>query len=108
MPLLVITIANKRTRSKESRPWLNKYRPVQTAIVMSRAELAQGYREGWVGRDIREFSLHLHPNEETIVELIRNLCEIAQEGWLSEELLRRDAGIIAGWISKQAFPLSVI
>ncbi len=80
---------------------------VQTAIVMSSAEFAQGYHEGWAGRDIRGFSLHLHPNEDTIVEIIRNLCEIAQEGWLSEKLLRRDAGIIAGWISRQAFPLSV-
>ena len=80
---------------------------VQTAIVMCSTEFAQGYREGWAGRDIRGFSLHLQPNENTIVELIRNLCEIAQEGRLSEELLRRDAGIIAGWISRQAFPLSV-
>jgi hypothetical protein len=80
---------------------------VQTAIAMSSTEFAQGYREVWAGRDIRGFSLHLQPNENTIVELIRNLCEIAQEGWLSEELLRRDAGIIAGWISRQAFPLSV-
>jgi len=62
---------------------------------------------GGTGRDIRGFPLHLQPNKNTIVELIRNLCEIAQEGWLSEELLRRDAGIIAGWISRQAFPLSV-
>jgi hypothetical protein len=68
---------------------------VQAAIVMSSAEFERGYCEGWAGRDIRGFSLHLQPKESTIVELIRNL----------EELLRRDAGIIAGWISRQAFPL---
>jgi hypothetical protein len=80
---------------------------VQTAIAMSSTKFVQGYREGWAGRDIRGFPLHLQPNENTIVELIRNLCEIAQAGWLSEELLRGDAGIFAGWISRQAFPLSV-
>ena len=80
---------------------------IQTAVVMSSAEFEQGYREGWTGRDVRGFSLHLYPNEGTVVEIIRNLCEIAEEGWLSEELLRRDAGIIAGWISRQAFSLSV-
>jgi len=37
-------------------------------------------------------------SEESIVSIIRNLCEIAQEGWLSEELLRCGAGQIAGWI----------
>ena len=44
------------------------------------------------------FKLELPVSEESIVAIIRNLCEIAQEGWLSEELLRRDAGQIAGWI----------
>jgi len=29
-------------------------------------------------------------------DMIRNLTEIAVEGWLSEELLRRDVGILAG------------
>jgi hypothetical protein len=76
-------------------------------ITVSSTEFARVYREGWAGRDIRGFSLHLQPNENIIVELIRNLCEIAQEGWLSEELLGSDAGTIAGWISRQAFPLSV-
>jgi len=47
---------------------------VQTAIAMSSTEFAQGYREVWAGRDIRGFSLHLQPNENTIVELIRNLA----------------------------------
>jgi hypothetical protein len=37
-------------------------------------------------------------SDTIIVAIIRNLCEIAQEGWLSEELLRHDAGQIAGWI----------
>jgi hypothetical protein len=48
--------------------------PVQAAIAISSAEVEQGYREGWAGHDIRGFSLHLQPNEVTIVELIRNLA----------------------------------
>ena len=36
--------------------------------------------------------------EDVIVDIVRNLTEIAVEGWLSESLLRRDAGMIAGWI----------
>ncbi len=34
--------------------------------------------------------------EDVIVDIVRNLTEIAVEGWLSEDLLRRDAGILAG------------
>ncbi len=40
------------------------------------------------------------PNEQGIVAIIRNLCEIAVEGWLSEELLCSDCGLIAGWLSR--------
>jgi len=36
------------------------------------------------------------PTEAGIVEIIRNLCEIAQEGWLTDELIRADAG----WLSR--------
>ena len=38
------------------------------------------------------------PNEQGIVGIIRNLCEIAQEGWLTDELIRADAGLLAGWL----------
>lgn len=79
---------------------------IESAIAISSVDFTRGYHEGWAAQDVRGFSLHLHANEETIVEIIRNLCEIAQEGWLSEELLRRDAGIITGWVSKQVFLLS--
>jgi hypothetical protein len=71
------------------------------AIVMQTVEFQQGFEtginEGLCGSGCR-FKLELPVSEESIVAIIRNLCEIAQEGWLSEELLRRDAGQIAGWI----------
>jgi hypothetical protein len=44
------------------------------------------------------FKFEFPLSEESIIAIIRNLCEIAQEGWLSEELLRRDARQLAGWI----------
>jgi hypothetical protein len=63
--------------------------------------VSTGFRDqarwGLCGGGFR-FKLELPMSEESIVAIIRNLCEIAQEGWLSEELLRRDAGQIAGWI----------
>ena len=47
--------------------------------------------------EIRRFGLGDIVDEETLVGIIRNLAEIAQEGWLTEEFIRQDAGIIAGW-----------
>ena len=38
--------------------------------------------------------------EDVIVDIVRNLTEIAVEGWLSEDLLRRDVGILAGILTK--------
>lgn len=34
--------------------------------------------------------------EDVIVDIVRNLTEIVVEGWLSEDLLRRDIGILVG------------
>ena len=70
-------------------------------IVVQTADFQQGFgtglNGGLCGGGYR-FKLELLVSEESIVAIIRNLCEIAQEGWLNEELLRRDAGQIAGWI----------
>ena len=70
------------------------------AIVIQTVEFQQGFETGLKGGLCGgcRFKLELPVSEESIVAIIRNLCEIAQEGWLSEELLRRDAGQIAGWI----------
>ena len=70
------------------------------AIVMQTVDFQQGFETGLNGGLCGgyRFKLELPVSEESIIAIIRNLCEIAQEGWLSEELLRRDAGQIAGWI----------
>ena len=69
-------------------------------IVMQTVEFQQGFETGIKGglSGGYRFKLEFPVSEESIVAIIRNLCEIAQGGWLSEELLRRDAGQIAGWI----------
>jgi hypothetical protein len=69
-------------------------------IVMQTVEFQQGFETGINGGLCGgcRFKLELPISEESTVAIIRHLCEIAQEGWLSEELLRRDAGQIAGWI----------
>ncbi len=74
-------------------------RLVSTGIlVMQTADFQQEFETGLNG-GLRggtcRFKIELPVSEESIVAIIRNLCEIAHEGWLSEELLRRDAGQIA-------------
>lgn len=79
----------------------HKYIAKAGALVMQTADFQQGYETGLNGglcSGSCRFKLELPVSEESIVAIIRNLCEIAQEGWLSEELLRRDAGQLAGWI----------
>jgi hypothetical protein len=70
------------------------------ALVMQTADFQQGFETGLNGGLCggNRFKLELPISGESIVAIIRNLCEIAQEEWLSEELLRRDTGQIAGWI----------
>ena len=71
------------------------------AISVQTVAFKQGFETGLNGGLCGggyRFKLELPVSEESIVAIIRNLCEIAQEGWLGEELLRRDAGQIAGWI----------
>jgi len=73
-----------------------------TAILTQTEDFRVGYETGLAGGmcidGIQRFKLDQPVTEELIVEIIRNLTEIAVEGWLSESLLRRDAGMIAGWI----------
>ena len=70
------------------------------AIVVQIADFQQGFEAGLNAGLCGgyRFKLDLPVSEESIVAIIRDLCEIAQVGWLSEQLLRRDARQIAGWI----------
>ena len=53
------------------------------AIVMQTADFQRGFETG-LNRGLcggYRFKLELPVSEESIVAVIRNLCEIAQEGW---------------------------
>src|SRR5438105_13686690 len=88
------------SRSREDYVMQHQKIVTTRAIVMHSADFQLGFEAGLNGGLCGgyRFKLELPVSEESIVAIIRNLCEIAQEGWLSEELLRRDAGQIAGWI----------
>jgi len=62
---------------------------------------SEAFREGYesaVNDTIHRFDLPDQPTEAIIVDIITNLTEIAVEGWLTEELVQRDGGMIAGWL----------
>ena len=48
--------------------------------------------------EIRKYGLGDIIEEEMVVEIIRNLTEIAREGHNVENMIRQDAGIIVGWV----------
>ena len=52
----------------------------------------------WGKQGIFRGSLCVDPSEEGIVEIIQNLIEFAEEGHLTEELLRQDVGIVVGFV----------
>lgn len=67
--------------------------------VVTVITLTAAFRDGFTqGREgfYRAIKVGNQVKEDVIVDMVRNLTEIAAEGWLSEDLLRRDAGILAG------------
>lgn len=52
-------------------------------VLMDTPEFSKGFVEGLTGEYARFGCMQKPPNEGDIVEIIRNLCEISQEGWLS-------------------------
>jgi hypothetical protein len=72
------------------------------ATLIDTHQFRTGFVEGLSGEYTR-FPVGQPITENDIVEIVRNLTEIAQERWLTEDMLRHDCGPIAGWISQQAF-----
>jgi hypothetical protein len=68
---------------------------VVTVITLT-ASFRDGFTQGREGF-YRAIKVGNQVKEDVIVDMVRNLTEIAAEGWLSEDLLRRDAGILAGY-----------
>jgi hypothetical protein len=66
---------------------------------VSKLTLTSTFRDGFTqGRQgfYRAIKVGNQVKEDVIVDIVRNLTEIAAEGWLSKDLLRRDVGILVG------------
>ena len=81
---------------------LNSVSTAHLATQIDAHQFRTGFVEGLSGEYTR-FPIKQPITENDIVEIVRNLTEIAQERWLTEDMLRHDCGLIAGWISRQAF-----
>lgn len=79
-----------------------------TALAVSIYTVAfqHGYVEGLTGVTPEGCPPHLRcPIEENdVVDIVTNLVEIALEGTLTDEQLRHDTGLLAGWISRAVYP----
>jgi len=67
----------------------------QITVTTTTTAFREGFQQGKQGF-YRALKAGNQVKVDVLVDMIRNLTEIAVEGWLSEELLRRDVGILAG------------
>jgi hypothetical protein len=78
------------------------------AVQMESQAFSSGFTAGLTNTfcpdDRPQFDVSCMPTEQGIVDVIRNACELAEEGRLTEELLRFSCGLIAGWVSRQTYP----
>jgi hypothetical protein len=65
-----------------------------------------GLRGGVGPDDDLRFRLELPVDERSIVEVVRNLTELAVEGNLTESLLLHDCGMLTGYIFASQQPVS--
>jgi len=72
------------------------------SVQMESRAFAIGFAAGLTGYQDKNqcHDIQGAPTETGIVDIIRNLCEISREGWLTEELLCSDCGLVAGWLSR--------
>jgi hypothetical protein len=77
------------------------------ATQLKRPVLAQtqvfreGYQSGHKHKDKR-FDLTQPISEETTVQIVANLIELALDGEMNETRLRHDCGLLIGWIISNA------
>lgn len=67
----------------------------QVPVITHTPAFRDGFTQGRQGF-YRVINIGNQVKEDVIVDIVRNLTEVAVEGWLSEDLLRRDVGILAG------------
>ena len=66
----------------------------QVTVITRTTAFRDGFTRGRQGY-YRAINIGIQVKEDVIVDIVRNLTEIAVEGWLSEDLLRRDVAILA-------------
>lgn len=69
-----------------------------TLLTMHSSSFRSGYASGLKGQYRHDITLPDQIDEDTVVSIINNLLCIQAERWLTDELVRRDAGILTGWI----------
>jgi hypothetical protein len=67
-----------------------------TLATVVKTAFAEGVSLGRQG--IFRGDLGILPGEEGVIEIIRNLTEVAVEGELTEKLLYQDVGIVVGYV----------
>ncbi len=67
------------------------------AVQMETAQFQAGFVEAQTGTQYR-FDLSQGPTEQGLVEVVRNLCYMAADGELTDELICHDCGLLAGWL----------
>ncbi len=70
------------------------------AVSVSTSAFHSGLVEG-LTISTHRFNIVEPVTEDGIVEIVRNLTELAQEGNLTETMLRRDCGLICGWLTRE-------
>jgi hypothetical protein len=67
-------------------------------VLIATPHFRHGYSLGL--RRCYRGSVQLPPrvDENTLVSIVRNLCELSADGELTEQRLKTDVGIILGWI----------
>ena len=69
---------------------------MQHAVNLTTEAFQRGLTMGKQG--IFRGRLQIEPSEEGIVEIIQNLVDFALEGYLTDEQLRQDTGIVVGFV----------
>jgi hypothetical protein len=52
---------------------------------------------------VGRFDISGLPSESGLFYIVLNLCELFYDGELTEEQLRQDIGMIAGWVTSRVF-----
>ena len=68
-------------------------------IILFRSQaFQQGYIDGVSGKSPNWCPLSYPLDEEKLVTLVRNMCELYSDEELTEKELRRTVGLLAGWM----------